>query len=186
MALQVAKRVLAHEIWAASTLQPLIQRLPDEIYHGDAGLVFRSAHGLLNHMCVASDLWLHRFLGKDHSHLSQWWSVPYAKKGDTTCAWETVHKTRHEAFAKHQEIFTGWATALAGFNEEQFQTPLTYRDTSGATKSIARPDVCIHVVTHNIHHRGQITAWLHQSGFEVPSLDLPLSRAATLPTPTAK
>jgi hypothetical protein len=65
MALQLAKRLMVYEIWATNTLQMTLDQVPRSSLFENGGLVFRSVHGMQNHMAVASQLWLHRFLGQD-------------------------------------------------------------------------------------------------------------------------
>ena len=60
--------MLSHEMWANRVIFAAIESAPKDFYHkGAAGLVFRSPHGTMCHIAIASRLWLARITGKPTS-----------------------------------------------------------------------------------------------------------------------
>lgn len=153
-----ARTMSAYNRWMNEHLYDLCASLPDGIRKRDVGAFFRSIHGTLNHLLLADRIWLGRLMGP-----------PYPVK--------SLDQQIHADFAELRgarratdEVIASWAASL---RPEDADTDLLYT-------SIVNPQprrtpmrlVVMHFFNHQTHHRGQLTALIHQCGVDPGVTDL--------------
>ena len=70
-----------------------------------------------------------------------------------------------------QGIRAEWVVLLGGMSEEKLSDDLVYKNLKGADLRTPIRDVLIHVITHSVHHRGQATAAIRESGGKPSATD---------------
>ncbi|KAI8617570.1 DinB family-domain-containing protein [Chytriomyces sp. MP71] len=167
-----------YNVWATDRLLKAVAEIPDDQYHSNTGLCFRSIHGVLNHLYVADRLWLNRLTkqpyGEAQALLDSYWhranSEMYSTKDTATMYWEEIVKDRHKLAAglraQVQEL-VAFVEALP----EEIPASFTYMRIDGpVTKDLST--TLMHVVNHGTHHRGQVSAAISMLQYPPPALDL--------------
>jgi uncharacterized damage-inducible protein DinB len=150
--------------WMNDKLYGLAATLSDEVRRRDVGAFFKSIHGTFNHLLVADRIWLGRFTGV---------AVPPTSMGPGGIRsldqelYANFEELRHERARTDGEL-AAWAS---GLSEEQLQAPLVFMRRGQKQESPLWWSVA-HVVNHQTHHRGQITALLMQQGCDPGVTDL--------------
>jgi uncharacterized damage-inducible protein DinB len=148
-----------YNVWATERLLDRhVVTLSDAEYRRDVGLFFKSVHGTLNHLLVAErGLWFERFVNG---------SSPKRKLN------EEVHTGREPLDSALRDAVRAWLPAIEAWDQERFDTPLTYTSTGGVTRAVPFAAALTHVFNHGTHHRGQISAAITALGHPGPELDL--------------
>jgi uncharacterized damage-inducible protein DinB/GNAT superfamily N-acetyltransferase len=152
------KTLARYNQWATQRLFAAVDLLPDEAYRRDVGLFFKSVHGTLNHLLLAShELWLQRFGG-----------------GSTTLTRLDleIEPDRRALQRRLLADAADWLAWLDGVTEQQLLGELAYRRTDGQAFTLPFAATLAHVFNHGTHHRGQVTAALTMLGQPCPELDL--------------
>lgn len=144
--------------WMNQKLYAICADIPDELRQKDVGAFFQSIHGTLNHLLFGDRAWMGRFMGQ-----------PFAAKiGDLLYA--NFDELRQQRQISDRQIIE-WSRQLSN---EWLSQPFRY--TSGvAKKNIELPAwvLVTHMFNHQTHHRGQLTALLHQLGYDPGVTDIP-------------
>lgn len=147
-----------YNLWATLRLFEPVDALPEADYRRDAGLLFKSVHGTLNHLLVGEhELWFRRFAQGQSAQLRLNAEV------EPDRAW------------LRQRLIDGaraWLPFIAGCAADRFGATLDYTTTRGVPMSLPFGATLAHVFNHATHHRGQITAALTAMGHPCPELDL--------------
>jgi uncharacterized damage-inducible protein DinB len=64
-----------------------------------------------------------------------------------------------------------WPPYLSALTEKDLIATIEYKNTRGETWSNRCIDILEHVITHSVHHRGQIVALIRAAGYVPPTLD---------------
>ena len=106
------------------------------------------------------DLYCH-ILGSEHVWLSR-------VKGETPryAVWPTL--TLDECATLSAENVAAYRKLLAGIETDGFAEMITYRNSAGDQFTSSIEDILTHVAMHGSYHRGQVAAWMRQSG-ETPT-----------------
>ncbi|MFN4361415.1 MAG: DinB family protein [Hylemonella sp.] len=147
-----------YNLWATHRLYNALDMLPEADYRGDAGLFFRSIHGTLNHLLVASDrIWYRRF-------------AEGVSPRDVQLS-DEIESDRLALKAALLRSAERWGELVQTFPAERYTGTIEYttmRDTAAVLPFAATLG---HVFNHGTHHRGQITAALTARGHAAPELD---------------
>jgi uncharacterized damage-inducible protein DinB len=106
------------------------------------------------------DLYCH-ILGSEHVWLSR-------IKGETArhAVWPIL--TLDECETLSAENVREYEKLLAGIGPDGFNRMITYRNSAGEEFTSSLEDILTHVAMHGSYHRGQVAAWMRQSG-ETPT-----------------
>lgn len=172
-------RLAIYNRWAFEQLiKTLNEHINDEIYRTDSGLFFRSIHGTLVHLLLASKLWYARLAKPpsktlhDDQHpfeINSYWSR-------SANEWETAFADRANLSREILQHCDQWIVYVNGLDPEGLMKEETFQyfDTEGNPCERNRAEALDHVFNHNTHHRGQITAVMTRYGGQraSPVLDL--------------
>ena len=145
----------------------------------DAGLVFRSAHGTLNHLLLGDLVWWMRMTGAaeirlegggfsrsfDAMSIRTFWSGP-------ADAWVGATESVEECLALQLAQCDNWDRFIADKTEEELGSKFSYSNTRGEPFEKVLGQMLAHVFNHGTHHRGQVSAALTRFGQPAPVLDL--------------
>jgi uncharacterized damage-inducible protein DinB len=119
---------------------------------------FGSIHALLNHMLLADQIWMSRFMGGGHT------TPPL-----DTVLFEKFAELRAARVAQDKAIETFFATA----DSEFLARPLRYINSLGKPSQSVASLAVLHFFNHQTHHRGQVHVMLSQTNVRPPALDMP-------------
>ena len=144
-------------------------QLPEEDLQRDQRAFFKSVLGTLNHILVGDIIWLKRFA----EHPSSRNALSYIAKMERPASLDSVLFSGLSALRaereKLDEIIIKWISCLS---EEDIQTPITYKNMAGKPFNKAYSSLISHLFLHQVHHRGQATTLLSQSGIDFGETDL--------------
>lgn len=64
-----------------------------------------------------------------------------------------------------------WKTTIQSRTADELEAKITYLTPENTLYSIKFSDICLQLIYHNIHHRGQIQVLIRQQGFVPPAID---------------
>lgn len=115
-----------------------------------------SAHNVLLHCLRAEMFWIqHGILGGERP------------RHDTT-TYPTLKDVRDLGLAVQE----GTRRFAAELDEADFGIERSVQMSDGSTVTFTADQAILHVVLHDVHHRGELVAYLKQLGHEPPMLDL--------------
>jgi uncharacterized damage-inducible protein DinB len=142
--------------WADDTMfAALSQAPPDRVSH-DFGSSFKTLFDTLNHVYLAELVWLRRVQGHPDAKITELKSP--ADLGALGQAWPELHRS-----------WIDWSCSLSS---EDWQKPLTFRNSQGVESQLPPWQLVLHLVNHGSYHRGQVATMLRQSGITPPGTDL--------------
>lgn len=145
-----------YHLWANDVLFNSVDALPAGAAEADEGLFFGSALRTMNHLLVATRIWIGRLRGNDPKHLkldqvlhANWVELKQALKSELVegRAWIAAQPT--------------------GF----FESSITYTNTRGEPFTSRVVDVLTHAFLHFNHHRGQVSVAVTRQGGNAPEMD---------------
>ncbi|NNP71282.1 damage-inducible protein DinB [Acinetobacter defluvii] len=147
-----------YNLWATQALVKCLEKMPDDDFHQDVGLFFKSISGTLNHVLLGEHyLWYPRFkeevsprIALDH----------------------TIHTEKYVLLNELEQKSQNWIDFVAKIPESMLNGNLTYQRASGQTLTLPYAATLLHVFNHGTHHRGQVTAAMTVLGYACPELDL--------------
>lgn len=152
--------------WMNRRLYALCATLDDAERKRDRGAFFGSIHRSLDHIVYADLAFLSRFTG-DPPAAPELGVELYPDFADLRAARAALDAR-----------ILAWAATL---DPEWLRTSLTYTSkVDGATRTVARWILVVHLFNHQIHHRGQVTTLLSQRGLDLGTTDLPFMPGAAL------
>ncbi|CAF2985009.1 unnamed protein product [Rotaria sp. Silwood2] len=165
--------------WAFQQLYNKLDKyISNEMYNADNGLYFRSIHGTLVHIVLASKLWYARLANSSSYSLNDE-KYPYEINSywsRSANEWEQAILDRKNLYYDVLSECDRWIDYIEQLDSESLMTEETfsYFDTEGNKTERNRSEALDHVFNHTTHHRGQITAIITKySGQEAsPILDL--------------
>ena len=145
-----------YQHWASAELFKSLDSLSDEQRQADISLFFRNIHKTMDHILVVTRNWRARLEGdfgkvKDHD----------ASLYDE---WELLKPAVMDEFAQLK-------TWLAQKSPEWFRQVIEYPAGDGTKRRVSVSDGLIHVMTHAVHHRGQISAACTRLHVPTPEMD---------------
>lgn len=135
----------------------------------DRGAFFKSVLGTLNHILVGDIIWLKRF----SSHAPSRQLLEYPALLDQPQSLDVLLFDSLDDFkterARIDDILSNW---MAGLEERNLENTLSYRNMAGKPQSKTLASLISHLFLHQVHHRGQITTLLSQSGVDFGETDI--------------
>jgi uncharacterized damage-inducible protein DinB len=158
----------AYNRWANARLYEAALALPDVDYRRDAGAIFKSLHGTLNHLLLTDRMWFKRLTGEGE----------HPNKLDVI-----IHEERADLAAARADEDDRIVRYVASLSPESLEGMHGYATTSGTPFTQKRRDILAHIFNHQTHHRGQAHTILSVvTGREPPVLDLlAMQRGAPAP-----
>ena len=155
--------------WMNDKVYVATSRLPPAHLHADRGAFFGSVFGTLNYILVADTLWLKRFAKHEAAFPSlramSDLPTPSSLSGHLHAGFDELQTARIAMDA----VIVSVATEASDID---YDTPLTYMNTSGQTFTRQFAQLVQHFFNHQTHHRGQVTTLLSQAGIDVGVTDL--------------
>lgn len=144
--------------WINTRLYNACAGLSAADYRGDLGAFFRSVHGTLNHLLLGDLLWLGRIQD----------GVPEFTRLDTEICGDLL-ALRARRVATDEAI----ADCVRSLAEIDLDRSVCYVSLmTGRQMSLPLWVALTHLFTHQIHHRGQLTALLSRLGVDYGDIDL--------------
>lgn len=144
-------------------------RLTEEELKSDRGAFFKSVLGTLNHILVADIIWLKRF----RSHPASEKALEYLSTLDHPESLDTILfddlMSLKEEREKIDEILINW---IAGLSEGDIEDYLSYQKMAGKPQKKLVESLVSHLFLHQVHHRGQATTLISQSGVDFGETDI--------------
>lgn len=144
-----------YQIWANQVLFDSLARLHPDALVSREGLFFDTIHHTTDHMLVVLQLWKLRLRGESATpdfgrvHQPDWSELKHALQHE-------LRQLRH------------WLESLP---EAQFMARVRYARISGEQQEARLADILTHLMTHFVHHRGQISAVATRLGAPAPEMD---------------
>jgi uncharacterized damage-inducible protein DinB len=151
-----------YQRWASAELFKSLDALSDEQRTADLGLFFHDIHKTVDHILIVTRNWRARFSGRFDS-IKSYDALLYPE-------WEELKPAVLDEFTQLKD----W---LARKTPEWFREVIEYPGPDGAKRRVGVADGLIHVMTHAVHHRGQISAVCTRLHAPSPKMDFVLYRA---------
>lgn len=145
-----------YQRWACAELFKSLDTLNDAQRRGDAGLFFRDIHKTVDHILVVTRNWRARLEGA----FDRTTSYDKLLYGD----WGQLKTALLDEFANLE----AW---LKGREPQWFADSIEYPTADGGRRRVAVRDALTHIMTHAVHHRGQISAVCTRLGVKSPEMD---------------
>ncbi len=144
-------------------------QVSDADLRADRGAFFKSLLGTLNHILVGDIIWLGRFSGHPPSAavLSALDSVTPPASLDSIL-YEDLESLA-AARAHYDALIVDWIAALS---ETDLDDCLAYRNMAGKPQHKPMASLISHLFLHQVHHRGQATTLIAQSGVDFGDTDI--------------
>ena len=135
----------------------------------DRGVFFRSILGTLNHIVVGDTTWLRRFAKHPARHVS----LDPVRGLPSPISLDQIMFTDFGTLAERRkmldQVIKRWAAELT---EADLPHALDYKNLQGIVGRKRFSSLVMHFFNHQTHHRGHVTAMLHQAGQDVGVTDL--------------
>ena len=144
-------------------------RLTRDELIGDRGAFFKSVLGTLNHILVGDIIWLKRFSAHPacRETLLSVQGLDHPRSLDALL-YENLDELNAER-ARIDRIIIDW---IAELSEQDIETSLSYKNMAGIAHNKSLASLISHLFLHQVHHRGQVTTLLSQSGVDFGDTDL--------------
>lgn len=144
-----------YQQWANDRLFAALGRIDHALLQSPQGLFFGSIHHTVDHIMLVNRLWLGRLRSE----------IPQVDFQEVTYPdWDQLI----EATQRQAEELTLWLETCA---EDWFDGHLDYVSSAGEARSMWMRDVLTHMMNHQTHHRGQISAVITRLGGAAPEMD---------------
>jgi len=145
------------------------KQLTLEQLKGDRGAFFKSVLGTLNHILVGDIIWLKRF----SIHPKNQKALEYITSLDHPASLDTILFDDLDSLRlvrkKVDEVLICW---IAGLSEGDIETCLSYKNMAGIQQNKLLESLISHLFLHQVHHRGQVTTLISQSGVDFGDTDI--------------
>ena len=148
--------------WASAELFRCLDALSDEQRQANIGLFFHDIHKTVDHILIVTRNWQARFAG-EFDKVTGYDELLYHD-------WEDLKPAVLDEFAR----LKAW---LARKNPDWFRATIEYPGADGTQRRVAVADGLTHVMTHAVHHRGQISAACTRLHAPSPEMDFIFYRA---------
>ncbi len=144
-----------YQQWANDRLFAALGGINREFLQNPQGLFFGSIHHAVDHIMLVNRLWLARLQGETLKVNFQEITYP---------DWnQLIEATQCQA-----EELKLWLDAC---EPDWFDSRLDFVSSDGTARSMWVRDVLTHMMNHQTHHRGQISAVITRLGGEAPEMD---------------
>ena len=147
--------LFAYDRWAEARMIDACRLVPADRYGAEPAPGWSSVRASAAHVAGASDLWLHRFLGRPAAGF-----LP-----------ESELATPDALAARSALTHDGFDALIAGLTPGQLAAPFTWTNIRGETHVAPLWAALRHAVNHATYHRGQVASKLRLLGVESPVTD---------------
>lgn len=144
-----------YQQWANDRLFAALGGIDRAALQSPQGLFFDTIHHTVDHLMLVNRLWLARLRGE---------SLEVDFRQLTYPDWDQLI----EATQRQAEELTLW---LESCPEIWFDGQLDYLSSNGEVRSMWMRDALTHMMNHQTHHRGQISAVITRLGATAPEMD---------------
>ena len=144
-------------------------RLSDSDLRRDRGAFFKSVLGTLNHILVGDIIWLKRFSGHPSSEKALSDVARLDRPGSLDAVLFDDLAVLREERLKVDDVIVRWIHSLS---EEDLGGSIAYESMAGVPYRKPFASLISHLFLHQVHHRGQVTTLLSQSGVDFGETDL--------------
>ena len=153
------KSLARYNQWANRELLAAVAALPaDEATKRRPGL-FSSILNTLNHPLVTDRMWFSHIDGIDHGHAA-------------------LNEVLHDELDALTAARTAMDQRIVDYADDQtdadLDSPVNFTLLSGATGTMSRAMVLMHMINHNTYHRGFVVETFCQIPAPLPLIDLPV------------
>ncbi|MDO9357750.1 MAG: DinB family protein [Polaromonas sp.] len=163
-----------YNTWMNQRLLDACETLSDDERKQDRGAFFGSVHHTFNHLAVADQIWLRRFLqcGTDNGLVldglnTALLDLPTGSQLNTVL-FDDWHALRSQR-AKLDAAIEAW---IAGMPEAYPLLVMRYGNTKGVPRAHPAWQAMTHFFNHQTHHRAQAATLLTQAGVDVGVTDM--------------
>ena len=158
-----------YNLWMNTKVYAAAAQMQKTDLNADRGAFFCSVFGTLNHILVADTLWLKRF----EKHVAAFPSLRDMHSLPTpTSLAQHLYPELDELQRARAAMDTVIIELTVETTDRDYDTTLTYTNTTGQTFTKPLSTLVQHVFNHQTHHRGQVTTLLSQAGIDVGVTDL--------------
>ena len=144
-------------------------QLSTDDLHKDKGAFFKSVIGTLNHILVGDIIWLKRFSSHPSAeHVLSYISSLEKPKSLDSILYVDFEQLREER-VKIDKVIIEWINSLS---ESNIEGSISYENMAGTKFNKLFSSLISHLFLHQVHHRGQVTTLLFQSGIDFGDTDL--------------
>ena len=145
-----------YQRWASAELFKSLDSLSDVQRQADISLFFRNIHMTVDHILIVTRNWRARLAGE------------FGKvKGYDVLLYDDWEELKPAVLNEFAQLKT-WLTQK---QPEWFQQVIEYPGSDGMKRRVSVSDGLIHVMTHAVHHRGQISAACTRLHVPSPEMD---------------
>jgi len=155
MDLEDVRSLYDYDEWANARVLEAIGSLDPQEREAHVESSFPSVLATMGHIVAAEWVWLERWLGNSPSAFPEWLDDP---------SLEVLE-------ARLSLVESARARFLAGLDDADLQSRVSYRTLSGDAYTNRLLDLLLHVVNHSTYHRGQLTTMFRQLGARPVPLD---------------
>ncbi|WP_276355349.1 DinB family protein [Cohnella caldifontis] len=134
-----------YNIWANGRILGHLKTLPEDVFHREVNLGFKSVADVIGHIAAADEVWLTRLEGSSPSSLA---SKPFANV-------EEAERSMHRIQSRIRQILS---------SVDDMEQPVIYRNTKGDEFRNSISEIARHVVNHGTYHRGNVSTILRALG----------------------
>jgi uncharacterized damage-inducible protein DinB len=145
-----------YQRWACEELFRSLDTLTEEQRRQDCGLFFKDIHKTVDHMLIVVRNWRARLSG-DFDNVTGYSELLFDD-------WEQLKQALSDEFVLVGE----WLSAQS---EDWFTGSISYPGSGGKKREAGIADGLIHIMTHTVHHRGQISTVCTQMSAPSPEMD---------------
>lgn len=151
-----------YQHWASNELFKSLDDLSDEQRKANIGLFFHDIHKTVDHILMVTRNWRARFAG-EFDKVKTYDALLYPD-------WEELKSAELNEFSQ----LKGW---LVQKNPDWFREVIEYPAADGRKRRVSVTDGLTHVMTHAVHHRGQISAVCTRLHAPSPEMDFVFYRS---------
>lgn len=155
-----------YQRWASTELFRCLDHLSDEQRMANIGLFFHDIHATVDHILIVTRNW-HARLSGEIGKVSPYDKLLYPE-------WKELKPAVLDEFTRLKE----W---LARKTPGWFREVIEFPGADGKTERTSVTDGLNHVMTHAVHHRGQISAVCTRLQAPCPEMDFIIYRAKRNP-----
>ena len=145
-----------YQRWACEELFKSLDSLSDAQRREDQGLFFSSIHRTVDHILIVTRNWSARLMG-EFDNITGY--------DNMLCEdWEELKPALANAFIELGE----WLRSKSG---AWFDGEIEYPGSGGKVRKAGVRDSLTHIMTHAVHHRGQVSAVCTRLGATSPEMD---------------
>ena len=145
-----------YQIWANQVLFECLSRLEPAALTKHEGLFFQSIHHTVDHMHTVLQLWASRMAGESPRALD----------------FQTINQPDWGELKRElQQSLRDLGHWLAARPDDFFAREIQYSRLGGEATSSFASDILTHMMSHFVHHRGQISAVATRLGTPAPEMD---------------